>query len=865
MAVADDLIQWASEQRPWVADALRRLAQKGKLDGADHDDLLALVKQEFGIPCSLHVEARPLAASDIPDDEVHGEDVVLVSISGAKGLNALCDEQVLPFQPTGLTVVYGDNGSGKSGYTRVLKQACHVRGARETILPDVFADAPTDPVVVVNFRVGSQPASWTWSPGNDPAPELGRVALFDSGAANALVEQENEVVWKPRGLDLLDRLVPVVDSLQEALADEYALASTPEPLPAVADGTPAHDFLGRLDSMKDEQELEAFLVAAEDRARLHDLETSLGQGPGAAAAEAKRLRALALRVGPLLARIQGLEVGLGPESLKRAAAAGDEADRLREAARMASQLAFGTELVPGVGGDVWLKLWDAAQRFAESGGTPDGAFPTATSNATCVLCLQPLDDSAKGRLQRFRKFVTEDLSAQARGAADKVKAERDEILALVVHEGVDAPLLAEIAAEDAELGRRLEEFLDAAEVTRAAVASGHYVDGPAQVSAALAAWIDKLNANAVEQEKLDDPSQRAAKGLEKKVLTARIQLWDARDQVVREWKRRTLATNLSRACSALSTKGISRKSTELADKYVTEAAVKAYEAESKQIRVPSKVGLEPSGTKKGKSHHKVSLRLAPWTVGRRIGTTAVLSEGEKRAIALATFFAELRLIGGRSAIVIDDPVSSLDHERQDEVARRIVAEGLVRQVVVFTHNLVFLQFLKDIAEKEQRVPITIVEVARDETGRPGRTSGEAPWKAKGYNEQNKALNRLIDEFKRMVKIDALAFRRQLASAYGQLRQAAERAMEEKLLGCCVERFARGVHPLALWKVRDLVDDDVREFIALYDHATKWASIHDGTRAENAVSPTLQDFDDDVKKLRALVKRVEDRREHRVSA
>ena len=47
-------------------------------------------------------------------------------------MNALAENQTLKFA-AGLTVVYGDNGAGKTGYIRILKQACRARG-REQIL-----------------------------------------------------------------------------------------------------------------------------------------------------------------------------------------------------------------------------------------------------------------------------------------------------------------------------------------------------------------------------------------------------------------------------------------------------------------------------------------------------------------------------------------------------------------------------------------------------------------------------------------------------------------------------------------------------------------------------------------------------------
>lgn len=41
----------------------------------------------------------------------------------------------LPIAEAGLTAIYGENGAGKSGYSRILKHACRARDQRGFILP----------------------------------------------------------------------------------------------------------------------------------------------------------------------------------------------------------------------------------------------------------------------------------------------------------------------------------------------------------------------------------------------------------------------------------------------------------------------------------------------------------------------------------------------------------------------------------------------------------------------------------------------------------------------------------------------------------------------------------------------------------
>ena len=72
----------------------------------------------------------------------------------------------------------------------------------------------------------------------------------------------------------------------------------------------------------------------------------------------------------------------------------------------------------------------------------------------------------------------------------------------------------------------------------------------------------------------------------------------------------------------------------------------------------------------------------------------VLSEGEQTALGMAGFLAEVRTDPSKSALIFDDPVSSLDHERRDKVAKTLVTLAAERQSIVFTHDLAFVLALK---------------------------------------------------------------------------------------------------------------------------------------------------------------------------
>jgi hypothetical protein len=80
----------------------------------------------------------------------------------------------------------------------------------------------------------------------------------------------------------------------------------------------------------------------------------------------------------------------------------------------------------------------------------------------------------------------------------------------------------------------------------------------------------------------------------------------------------------------------------------------------------------------------------------------VLSEGEQKVLALADFLAEARLAGITAPVIFDDPVSSLDHRRINEVSRRIARLADDNQVIVFTHDILFATTLLGLFEKSKR-------------------------------------------------------------------------------------------------------------------------------------------------------------------
>ena len=214
-----EILAWASTRPDWQRDALRRIVVNGGIEEADLKDLerICRAKHNADTNNSPQVALKPLDKAHLPPTPGASESVSLVSIGELKHVNRLPSDQVVPFGPApGLTVVYGDNGSGKSGYARVIKKACRARGVPPIIRANAFAPPATGKASsVIIFRVGGIDVPVTWTDGTSADPRLANVFAFDSFSAGHYVNEDGAAAFTPYGLDVLPTLSKTCDALRE--------------------------------------------------------------------------------------------------------------------------------------------------------------------------------------------------------------------------------------------------------------------------------------------------------------------------------------------------------------------------------------------------------------------------------------------------------------------------------------------------------------------------------------------------------------------------------------------------------------------------------------------------------------------------
>lgn len=183
MGVLQDIFNWIQTLPLWQQDAARRLFEKPQgLSEKDIKEIYDLFKQECGIDVNDSIVAITLPLDKIP--AIHTYDGLrLKSLQGLKHVNCIDSNQCLNFSLEGMTIVYGGNGCGKSGYARVFKKACFSRDTGEIIYPNAEKPEEKNEVPEATFVIENRGICRSIQWKNDislPHKELATIAVFDS-------------------------------------------------------------------------------------------------------------------------------------------------------------------------------------------------------------------------------------------------------------------------------------------------------------------------------------------------------------------------------------------------------------------------------------------------------------------------------------------------------------------------------------------------------------------------------------------------------------------------------------------------------------------------------------------------------------
>ena len=782
---------WLHTQKDWLQEAADRLLQFGFLDDTVIAELSELLKTSDGRKVTNHREFRNLGNPVSTSNELR-----LVSIGEVQGIENLSPRTPLAFGKGNLVVVYGNNGSGKSSYTRILKKVCGKPRAQD-VKPNVFQPAPAVRQCLIRYSLDGNEHSTTWPANTAGVEELLPIDIFDGDIARFYLSSETEASYMPPVVSLFEVLASVCarvgGQLQQEqhqlvtklplLSADYIDTSAGKPYRALKPRTPDANLKPITEWTEDAQEL---LEQLTERLKAKD-----------SAALARQKRAKTRQIAELRVSIDKAAVAVNTEACKQRQALNKSAKEKRQQAIEAAKIHTTSAKLDGIGTDTWVALWNAARSYSMQTAYPEKDFPVTEEDARCVLCHQTLDTDAKSRLKDFEAYVQGKMEAEADKAERAYKQSLEvlprvpslqEIQTSCQAAGLDEGWFTRIASFWTEYGK-VHDRCATAEPDE--VIQG--LDAPSDLLDPLRQLTDSLEAE-VTQHDADTTSFDREKAAKQKI-ELEAKRWTAQQAAAihAEVKRLNQVAQIESWRTHANSRNISLKAGEISKKVITGAYVDRFNDELKALGASRiKVELVKTRTEKGKVKHRLQLRGVS---NSNHSPGAILSDGERRAVSLAAFLADVTGKPYPAPFIFDDPISSLDHDFEWEVAMRLAKLAQDRQVIVFTHRLSLYGAMEDAAKKlgvEWKSKNLVQLCIEAFGGTAGHPVDEAFWNANTKKANNILINRL-NEAKKFSDIgDSSNYRIRAQGICTDFRKLLERTVEEDLLNQIVKRHRRSV-------------------------------------------------------------------------
>ena len=872
MTLFNEILEWTEKLPNWQSDAVRRLWQRKKnlskderaLSQNDYNELYILLKAKYGLLNLDELSAKPLDSSHLPVTIQPGQSTILKELGELTHVNCIAPNQKLEFSEKGMSVIYGENGSGKSGYVRVIKQACRYRGEKEKVYPNVYDATLENEIPTAKFKIEND-SDIPWENGCVPDERLSNISVFDSQYARSYLADEQEVAYLPYGLDIIENLasdvIPELTRRLEAEIETIDITNVFYHLGGEGE-TKVGTLILKLSSKTDPKTVEAFSTLSQvEEKRIADLGKALAEPDPIIKAE--HLNRFASRLKAAAENVEKIELRVNADAVNGLKKIYDEAVEAEQAEQNAARMLLRSDkkLLPGTGESLWKALFEAAKKYSTEVAYIDKEFPYTDDDAVCPLCQTPLDEAGE-RLKRFEQYIKDDVSQTAKKKRDGLATLREEIMNANLSITLDRELPGEIKQIDGGIAQAIEEYqikIHENQKWMLGALDNHGWDNSPHLTGSPCFALRKLADQNLREAhtfiKAADDEHKKKLEQEHRELIARQSLQKLQQGVLDLIERMKKVEALKKCQEDLKTRHITDKSKKIAGKLVTKDLQIALDNEFRELgvgRIKTKI---KGNSVKAKIFHKI---LLEGPTNKNIYD--ILSEGEQRALALGAFLAELSLANHSCGIVFDDPVSSLDHSRRQKVASRLAHEAKKRQVIVFTHDTSFLrQIRREIEKHKIEHKICYLEWQGDKYA--GSICEGLPWELKNYKERINNLKNIHERLENMPwpQYPGEGDRTKMRNAYDDMRATIERVVQDLVLNEVIVRYDGYIKVGQLNGVVGFNKEEFNEINKLYKCCSEVVKSHDPSPEQNESVPDATKLGEDINALNAVIEMIKNRK------
>lgn len=797
------------------------------------------------------IEKKEITISyNVSNQGDYKSDLLFTRLSKVEGVNALSENQTIEFGPN-LTIIYGTNGSGKSGYIRLLKKTFYSK-SQEEIVSNVHTVGEPKPVTAeftfqsanseINLRFPEHLANVIFQ----------QFAVFDGKSVLKHLENRNEFEFRPAGLSFFSSFTDAINRVEAKHNLEISKKQSTNQYSEIFEGeSDIKTFIQSITTSSKIEDLKKHTPFSEkDKEEKKKVEKEYDELRLTSKNKEKEIQNLE-KVKQLLAStkqsVEKLNQYFTKSSLDKVRLGIEDSIKKEEFAKKEGIENFKTDKVKNVGSSEWKLFLEAAENFAKKQVLQNVSYPIDGDN--CILCHQTLSADAQKLIINYWNFIKSSAEQEfkdAKANIDKIKAAFEKLnFDLFPNENTLTTWLTENSNEsltawekDIINTKKLSDLIISDLVSKTP-------NQRTEVKVSLSAFesISKAIESKVEILKNDKQHVevlKLGKSLTYLIHKEKLELHIAKIE--------THLDNLKWLGKASNVNWISLKRTttetekRLSGKYFNQKYIDSFNQECADLKGNFGIAINHTGTL-GTSYRQLFIK------GKN--PSAILSEGEQKVIALADFLVEMQLSDVNKGVIFDDPVTSLDEERKSLIAERLVKEATSKQMIIFTHDLVFVSSLVAISE-EQKINMDCHWIEKlDE--KPGVVwLKNAPSFEKSYKKSGKAQ----DYYNEAKQCGPQQREDKIKNGFAALRTSYETLVVFDLFKGVVQRFNERISIDSLPNVnftselRDEIVDNFRlccRYMEGHSHSDKYAYI----------KPTLENLSEEINRFNEVKKKIAD--------
>lgn len=625
-------------------------------------------------------------------------DLLFTKLENLEGVNALLENQTIDFSAN-LTLIYGANGSGKSGYARLLKKAFYSK-APEDILHNIHIEHEQMPVdAKFTFKSNNKNILLSYSQKNNA--EFRQFAVFDGKGLFKQLNEKNEFEFRPAGLSFFAEYTNAIIRVEQKLTSDITTKSsgnTADDLSALFDGeSEIKNFVQNLNAQTDTTNLKKYTPFSNDdkaekekNQKQYDELLLASKGKDK---ELKDLKSIKEQLDKNKTSIENLNKYFEGGYLTKIKDAITDCITKIAQSKTEGIENFKTDKIEGIGTKEWKSFIVAADAFAKKQKSENEVYPENDDN--CILCQQSLSEDARKLMENYWCFIKSVAEENAKSAIDtlyKVKQAYEKLnFDLFPQDNTLTVWLTDNFPKELEiLKKKLSKQKTLAQNIISDIQNQTANDREElKISKEQHIVIGKTIDESIKSIKEDEQVKQLTELLKAKTLLEHKEKFNIHFSKFENYVNNQIWLNKA-AKANFAKRKITATEKSLSEKYFNQKYINIFNEECQKLNGNFGIDINHTGSA-GRSYRQLKLK------GKN--PNEVLSEGEQKVIAIADFIAEMQLSKINRGIIFDDPVTSLDNDRKRQIAERLANQSIEKQVIVFTHDLVFFYHIKNFSKK----------------------------------------------------------------------------------------------------------------------------------------------------------------------